>query len=81
MMKEDYDEAMRQQQIQEEEKYKSSIQYQEQLERQLEEQVNFKIYFMHALYVCGYMHGYVFRYFTCILNRLGLSRLNLMKNW
>ena len=40
MMKEDYEEAMRQQQLQEEEKYKSSIQYQEELERQLEEQVS-----------------------------------------
>ena len=38
-MKEDYEEAMRQQQWQEEEKYKLSIQYQEELERQLEEQV------------------------------------------
>jgi len=39
MMKEDYSQAMRQQELDEEEKYKMSIQYQEELERQLEEQV------------------------------------------
>ena len=39
MMREDYDQAMRQQELDEEEKYKMSIQYQEELERQLEEQV------------------------------------------
>jgi len=39
MMRDDYDQAMRQQELDEEEKYKMSIQYQEELERQLEEQV------------------------------------------
>jgi len=38
-MRDDYDQAMRQQELDEEEKYKMSIQYQEELERQLEEQV------------------------------------------
>ena len=38
-MKEDYEQAMQQQRMQEEEKYKQCIEYQEELERQLEEQV------------------------------------------
>ena len=39
MMREDYNQAMRQQELDEEEKYKMSIQYQDELEKQLEEQV------------------------------------------
>lgn len=50
MMKEDYEQAMKHHQQQEEEKYKLSIQYQEELERQLEEQVNY--IYTHILHMC-----------------------------
>ena len=63
MMKEDYEEAMRQQQLQEEDKYKMSIQYQEELERQLEEQVCVMYVCICIHSTCIYVHTYVH---TCI---------------